>query len=60
MIDTGRNVSAEAKDFVKQCLTVDPSKRITADDAMSHPWLAAKKGDTEVSPRYLYWITREL
>lgn len=44
-----KNVSAEAKDFVKQCLTVDPSKRITADDAMKHPWFVEKKGETEIS-----------
>jgi serine/threonine protein kinase len=31
-----KNVSPEAKDFVRSCLLVDPSKRITADEAMNH------------------------
>lgn len=44
-----KNVSSEAKDFVKHCLMVDPSKRITADEAMKHPWIAEKKGASETS-----------
>ena len=32
-------VSDVAKDFVKRCLTVDPSSRITAKEALKHPWL---------------------
>lgn len=32
------SVSPEAIDFVKRCLTLDPSKRHTADEAMQHPW----------------------
>lgn len=31
-----KNVSPAAKEFVKACLTVDPAKRITADEAMNH------------------------
>lgn len=31
-----KNVSPAAKEFVKACLQVDPSKRITADEAMKH------------------------
>lgn len=34
-----KNISTEAKEFVKACLTVDPSKRITADEALRHPWM---------------------
>ncbi|KAI0783276.1 Pkinase-domain-containing protein [Abortiporus biennis] len=34
------NVSDTAKDFVKQCLTVDPTNRPTAEEALKHKWLA--------------------
>jgi serine/threonine protein kinase len=39
------NVSDVAKDFVSRCLTVDPAQRITAEQALAHPWLSqeAKK-----------------
>lgn len=32
-------ISAEAKDFVSQCLTTDPLKRITAGNALKHKWI---------------------
>lgn len=32
-------VSNEARDLIKQCLTVDSSARITCDGIMQHPWL---------------------
>jgi len=32
-------VSAEAKDLVKQLLMYEPEKRISAKDALVHPWL---------------------
>ncbi|KFY44730.1 hypothetical protein V495_03289 [Pseudogymnoascus sp. VKM F-4514 (FW-929)] len=37
-----RGVSDSAKDFVSRCLTVDPSARPTAQEALSHPFLAAR------------------
>lgn len=33
-------VSHEARDFIQRLLTVDPEKRMTAAEAMEHPWLA--------------------
>ncbi|KDN52753.1 Pkinase-domain-containing protein [Tilletiaria anomala UBC 951] len=39
-----KKVSNEAKDFVKACLTVDAAKRLTADEAMRHPWLTDPAG----------------
>ncbi|MCJ1471703.1 hypothetical protein MMC13_000343 [Lambiella insularis] len=34
-----RGVSLSARDFIKRCLTVDPNARLTAHNALSHPWL---------------------
>jgi len=34
------DVSERAKDFVRGCLTVDPKKRLTAKECVSHPWLS--------------------
>ncbi|GAB5591765.1 Calcium/calmodulin-dependent protein kinase type I [Umbelopsis nana] len=35
-------VSAEAKDFINKLLTIDPTKRLTAQEALEHPWLQAE------------------
>ena len=32
------DVSEEAKDLVRKCLTYDPEKRTSAKDALQHPW----------------------
>mmetsp|Transcript_22471 Transcript_22471/g.58664 ORF Transcript_22471/g.58664 Transcript_22471/m.58664 type:complete len:938 (+) Transcript_22471:583-3396(+) len=40
-------VSAEAKDLVRGLLTVDSSKRLTAEDAAKHPWLAKLRMEKE-------------
>ena len=34
------NVSEVARDFVRQCLTIDPAKRPTAAQMLGHKWLA--------------------
>ncbi|NP_001313180.1 calcium-dependent protein kinase 29-like [Nicotiana tabacum] len=41
-------ISASAKDLVKKMLTVDPKRRITAHQALEHPWL---KKDGEASDK---------
>ncbi|CAA0831077.1 calcium-dependent protein kinase 29 [Striga hermonthica] len=41
-------ISDGAKDLIKKMLTIDPKKRITADEALEHPWL---KEDGEASDR---------
>lgn len=33
------DISAEAKDLIAKMLTVDPDKRITAAEALEHPYL---------------------
>ena len=35
------NVSETAKDFVRECLTIDPTSRPTAEEALRHKWLAS-------------------
>ncbi|XP_059318068.1 calcium-dependent protein kinase 29-like [Lycium ferocissimum] len=42
------SISASAKDLLKKMLTVDPKRRITADQALEHPWL---KEDGEASDK---------
>ncbi|CAM9234537.1 unnamed protein product [Discosporangium mesarthrocarpum] len=38
-------VSSAAKDLIVQLLTTDPSKRLTAAEAVRHPWLLSKDTD---------------
>ncbi|CDU16485.1 CAMK/CDPK protein kinase [Plasmodium yoelii 17X] len=38
------NISDEAKDLIKRCLTIDSGKRINASEALKHPWFKKKKG----------------
>lgn len=35
------NISPEARDFVSSCLQVDPTRRLSADEALAHPWLVS-------------------
>ena len=35
-------VSEEAKDFVRRLMVTEPTKRMTAADALNHPWLCVK------------------
>ncbi|TGJ81879.1 hypothetical protein E0Z10_g6904 [Xylaria hypoxylon] len=39
-VEYWRGVSDHAKDFVRRCLTVDANKRMTAHEALSHPFVA--------------------
>ena len=34
-----RSVSLSAREFIKRCLTIDPQKRMTAYEALQHPWV---------------------
>jgi len=34
-----RNVSQAARDFINCCLTIEPPARMTAHDALQHPWI---------------------
>lgn len=37
--DYWRGVSQTARDFIKRCLTIDPNGRMTAQEALQHPWM---------------------
>jgi mitogen-activated protein kinase 15 len=43
--------SNEALDLLRRCLKFNPSKRMTADEALSHPYVAQFHNDTE-EPQY--------
>ena len=47
-VEYWRNVSDVARDFIKRCLTVDPKARMTAHQALQHPWI--KPDDDPTSP----------
>lgn len=36
-------ISKDAKDWIDNCLELDPSRRLTADQAIQHKWLASHK-----------------
>ncbi|KAI8375417.1 kinase-like domain-containing protein [Choanephora cucurbitarum] len=38
-----RNVSPEARSFIRKCLTLDPNERITAQEGLSHPWMTEEQ-----------------
>ncbi|KAI9021846.1 kinase-like domain-containing protein [Hyaloraphidium curvatum] len=42
-------ISAEAKDFVKRLLTISPRKRMTAAEALDHPWIRNMVPETYLS-----------
>jgi len=38
------DISIEAKDFVRRLMNVNPSKRLTVEEAMKHPWIIRYTG----------------
>ena len=47
--DAWTKVSSSAKDFVRRCLVVDPKKRMTIEEVLGHPWLAATPAVVEMA-----------
>lgn len=43
------NVSSEAKDLINKLLVVDPKKRLTAKEVLSHPWIMKPRKDHQLS-----------
>ena len=35
-----RRRTPELQDLISNCMTYDPTKRITAEDALMHPWFS--------------------
>jgi len=56
------NVSTGAKDLVKGLLTVDPAKRLTAEDVLKHQWICGNAPDTALNTSQLkkYNASRKL
>jgi len=46
-----KSVSEEAKDLLRKMLDLDPETRITAAEALKHPWFTLRKRRLEVSTR---------
>ena len=46
-------VSPMAKEFVAKLLVVDPKRRLTADQALQHPWLAGEAGESSENLSYV-------
>jgi calcium/calmodulin-dependent protein kinase I len=48
-IEHWRSISQNARQFINRCLTIDPKARITAHEALQHPWitndLSSKQGE---------------
>ena len=42
-----RSVSLSAREFIKRCLTIDPQKRMTAHQALSHPFVDPESRETD-------------
>ena len=43
-----RNTSRDARDFIRNLLQIDPSLRMTAEEALHHPWVHNTTKDEEV------------
>lgn len=41
-------ISANGRDFLRRCLTVDPARRFNASQALQHPWIAQVEAEVDV------------
>jgi calcium/calmodulin-dependent protein kinase I len=46
-IEYWRGVSNTARDFIRRCLTTDPHSRMTAHEALNHPWIKEEEEPKE-------------
>lgn len=52
-VEYWRGVSQTARRFIQACLTIDPTKRMTAHEALSHEWIAGPesgRGEEDLLP----------
>ncbi|RPB25596.1 kinase-like protein [Terfezia boudieri ATCC MYA-4762] len=45
--DYWHDISDDARNFIRKCLTVDPTKRLTAHQVLQHPFLSQHKEETQ-------------
>ncbi|KAI3642107.1 hypothetical protein MP228_011662 [Amoeboaphelidium protococcarum] len=48
-----KRLAPEAQDFLMKCLTLDPDTRMTADEALNHPWIQQNAKQALSIPREL-------
>jgi len=51
------HISPEGKDLVSQLLVVDPKKRLSATEALKHPWITGE-AHSEMHDRHLKESTK--
>ena len=49
-VEFWRGVSDAGKEFVQRCLTIDPAKRMTAHEALTHPFVAGEVKGANLLP----------
>ena len=54
------NISKDAQDFINLLLKVDPKERLTASEALKHPWLTKELNDNGSIPNFGSKLTRRL
>lgn len=42
------NISEEAKEIIRNLLVVDPSKRMTCEQLLKHPWILGETADSKM------------
>ena len=47
---TATGLSEEVKDFINRLLVVDPRRRMSAKQALRHPWFMKRKKNIPVGP----------
>lgn len=48
-----KDVSEEAKSFILKMLTVDPTKRISAEMGLKDPWIISNEKINKINPKNL-------
>jgi len=56
--DYWKDVSEEAKDFIRRLLVVEPSKRMTGKEALKHPWLHGAFTSANKLPKFSQELNR--